>query len=72
MLLYTIVPIEQIFPSEINNLQYQEIDLGVGKKIIIEKINDSQCKIVRLISTDSNDYLNPQFQPGSIINLYPF
>lgn len=72
MFLYTTVPIEQIFPSETNNLQYQEIDLGVGKKIIIEKINDSQCKIVRLISTDSNDYLNPQFQPGSIINLYPF
>ncbi|SES77816.1 YlzJ-like family protein [Anaerobranca gottschalkii] len=72
MLLYTTVPMEQIFPSETNNIQYQEIDLGNGKKVIVEKINDSQCKIVRLISTDAYDYLNPQYQPGSVINLYPF
>jgi hypothetical protein len=71
MLLYTTVPIEQIFPTDID-LQYQEMDLGVGKKVIVERINDSQCKIVRLISTDAYDYLNPKYQPGSIINLYPF
>lgn len=68
-LIYTPVPIEQIFPDNLENLQYQEIDIGLEKKIIVERISESQCKIVRLISTDCNDYLYSRYQPGTIINL---
>lgn len=68
-LIYTTVPLEQIFPENHDNIQYQELDMGDGKRLVLERLNENQCKVVRLISTDCNDYLNPRYQPGSLINL---
>ena len=69
-LIYTPIPLEQIFPDNLDNLEYKELDLGDGKTVIVERVNESQCKIVRLISTDCNDFLDSRYQPGTLINLY--
>lgn len=69
-ILYTPIPIENIFNTENTKPQHQEMEIGESKKLILERISDNQCQVVRLISTDCNDFLNPKYQPGTLINLY--
>ncbi len=69
MILYTPVSFQEIFEGaddqETSNMH--EIDYQ-GVKIVVEPVSPSHGKIVRLISTDSNDYLNPNLQPGNFVN----
>lgn len=69
-LIYSPIPLDQIFPDNLDNIEYQELDLGDERKVLVERINDKQSKIVRLISTNCNDFLDPRYQPGTLINLY--
>ena len=67
-MLYTIIPQESIFGNgtELNfSKSKTEWIEHEGNWVQIEKNND-QKKVVRLISTNPNDYLADEYQPGSI------
>ncbi|NLJ25888.1 MAG: hypothetical protein GX354_10820, partial [Firmicutes bacterium] len=38
---------------------------------LVEPLQFAQGKIVRLLSSEPNDFLRPELQPGSIIDLIP-
>lgn len=70
MLLYTIIPMESIFESETDNQEdFHEIEIMQGQaSLLIQSISGGKYKITRIISTDPQDYLRPEWQPGTIIS----
>ncbi len=70
-LLYTCLPLEQVLENHAaqnveKDLNYKEINLD-DKTLIVEPTGSFEGRLVRLISSNPTDYLNPKFQPGSII-----
>jgi len=71
MIFYTPVPLEQVFEGyDKMELNYREIQIG-GATMVIEQISPNEVKIIRLISPDPQDYLNPQYQPGTMLQFNP-
>jgi hypothetical protein len=75
---YTIVPIEYIFGEEEpepddppkNNDNDEEIEIKRGSvSLMVRPHLPGQYKINRIISTNPHDYLRPDWQPGTIMNL---
>ncbi len=66
MVIYTIYPPETVLraPSE-DKRHYFTVDFE-GRTFILELIN-GQAQIVRLLSANPSDYLNPRWQPGTKI-----
>ncbi|MCT1903804.1 YlzJ-like family protein [Oceanobacillus sojae] len=68
MILYTPLSYQEIFPEE------QEAGNGIqaiewqGRTVFVSKNNDGNYQINQLISSNPNDYLNPDFLPGRIIS----
>lgn len=65
VVLYTPMPLEAIFPpnSESTTRYVQR-----GRQLLeVEPIDFNRARIVRLISTDPQDYLNTECQPGNIL-----
>jgi len=60
--LYTIYPPEVIFQVD-EKRHYFTIEFE-GRTFVMELI-DGQAQIVRLISPNPNDYLDPRWQPGT-------
>ena len=46
---------------------YTEMPWNNGGTLLVEEMGQNQAKVVRLISTDPQDYLNPAIQPGCMI-----
>lgn len=42
-----------------------------GVQMLVEPMQFARGKIVQLLSTEPNDFLRPELQPGSIIDLMP-
>lgn len=69
MILYTIMPSEWVFPpqeefaSEIENFNYH------GVLVTAEKSPPYGYRIIKITSTNPNDYLSENLQPGSYILL---
>ncbi|NMA34398.1 MAG: hypothetical protein GX940_07600 [Clostridiaceae bacterium] len=68
MILHSIVPAETVFNgyggvSDINCFEatYR------GEKVVVARMKNGQCVISRLLSTKPSSYLDPAFQPGSIV-----
>ena len=71
MIIYSPVPIETIFEGyDQVKLNYREIQFG-HVTMVVEQLSDSEGRIVRLISPDPQDYLNPHYQPGSRLQFKP-
>ena len=68
MVLYTPLSIDEIYPAEAS--QHKTVSYQ-GKTIIVGKTEHHQQQILQLISTDPNDYLQPNFMPGTVINNEP-
>lgn len=66
MVLYTAMPLELVLEGMEKNHNYKEINF-YGVKLIIEPMDLNHGKIVRLISTDPQDYLKNEFYPGRIV-----
>jgi len=73
MVLYTIVSLETIFEETmmaefLNSAGTEEFEIDLsGKKLVVQLLSSGQLQINRLISTNPSDYLNPDWQPGSIL-----
>ncbi|NLA25909.1 MAG: hypothetical protein GX878_00790 [Firmicutes bacterium] len=48
--------------------EYLTIPFARGS-IVVEPLSTTDLRIVRLMSSDLQDYLNPGLQPGRVINL---
>ncbi|WP_019242246.1 MULTISPECIES: YlzJ-like family protein [Bacillus] len=67
MILYTIMPQESVFPADENSYNQYESFYYKGVLVTAERTSTSRYRIVQISSTDPNDYLNSEFQPGSCI-----
>lgn len=69
---YSIIPAELVFADlkEMDIKEYQEITYE-NKQFIVEAVDNNQMKIVQLLSSDPNDFLNSGYCPGSVIKLSP-
>jgi ABC-type antimicrobial peptide transport system ATPase subunit len=66
MILYTLMPLEVVLDGFDKPCEYKEVEVN-GIKLLIEPLELNRAKIVRMISTDPQDYLNPDYSPGKII-----
>ena len=68
MIIYTAMPLEFVYSGfDEFHPQYEEIDYQ-GVKMVIEPSGPYTGKIVRLLSCNPQDYLNPSYSPGSMIH----
>ena len=64
MILWTVEPLERVFPNELPEREFTEIDGGVLEVIR----SGNKTEVSRLISTDQRLYLKKEFAPGYRIN----
>jgi hypothetical protein len=65
MILYTPIPLEEIFPEDESEYEKQKwIEVG-GRLVKVYDLQNGQYEIQQLLSTNPNDYLNQQFLPGT-------
>ncbi|WLR52392.1 YlzJ-like family protein [Bacillus tianshenii] len=69
MIHYTYLPQELIFPADEKAYSNQSVVTHNGVQMIVEYTSSSQCRIVRLLSSDPNHYLNQNYAPGTMMNL---
>jgi hypothetical protein len=69
MILYSVIPAEFVFRNDSQPSEIRLIEADyMGKMVEVMRITDQSFKIVRLIDTDPKAYLNPLFEPGSIVD----
>lgn len=71
MILYTIFPEEVIFATTEAEKQSSEaapveIEKG-GVRLMVLPHTGGRMEVVRVISTDPQDYMNPKWQPGMLL-----
>jgi hypothetical protein len=67
MIIYTTIPLELVFEGfDQYQPKFEEIEYQ-GVKLMIEPQGPYQAKIVRLLSSNPRDYLNPRYSPGNTI-----
>jgi hypothetical protein len=72
MIIYSVMPIERIFANTDHEpLEYQETEVN-GVKMVVEPTPQRyEAKIVRLLSSDPQDFLDPKYTPGQTIHFRP-
>jgi hypothetical protein len=72
MIIYSAMPLELIFENfhDVENQQVEEIRIGTAT-MLIQPTGKYEGKIIRLISPDPQDYLNPSYAPGQKIFFRP-
>ena len=70
-MLYTIVPYDQVWDEldeSVSGNESQEVTIQ-GCVMQVIPIDSGSGSVVRLLSTNPDDYLNPALQPGSVVLL---
>lgn len=67
MLLWTVMPIELVLEGIEKQPQYEEFQVE-NKRLVVEKV-DNSYRVVRIISTCPEDYLDQDYTPGRLVNL---
>ncbi|EHL79616.1 YlzJ-like family protein [Bacillus smithii] len=70
MILYTPIPKELIFPALQEEFQAVETVTWQGIPLMVQK-EEQQMRILRVLSTNPNDYLNQQIVPGQYLPYHP-
>lgn len=73
MIIHTVVPLELIFQNfeQTRNRKLREIRLGGGVTMLVEESGPYEGTVVRLISPNPQDYLDPRLAPGQKITFRP-
>lgn len=66
-MLYTIVPHEEIFAEE-HEPELVEVVRG-EMRLVVSPMSTGEAQVVRVISSNPNDYLLSNYQPGQTIKL---
>ena len=67
MVLWTVMPLEDVFPQEYSP-NYEEMEYS-GVRMYVERVSNDEYRVVRILSTNPQDYLRKELQPGQIISL---
>lgn len=72
MILYTVMPIETVLEGlqPEDRRTFRDVPVG-GVRLLVEEMSPGSGRIVRLLSTDPRDFLDPRYQPGSCLRLPP-
>lgn len=70
MVIYTPMIFEWEIGTDGEERKFTEIPYGQAT-VIAEIMNDGVCRVERLISSNPDDYLHPDLQPGSQIMFQP-
>lgn len=62
--LYTIIPVEDIFRG-VNDAPTPTLWSYRGRLVYVEEDQFGSGRVVRLVSTDPRDFLDPEFAPGT-------
>lgn len=66
LILWTVMPLELVFENVATPQTF--VELRQGKRLfLLQPQPDGRAKLVRLISSDPRDFLNPAWQPGTIL-----
>ncbi|MDF2876547.1 MAG: YlzJ-like protein [Sporomusa sp.] len=65
MVLWTVMPMEAVFPQDYNPT-YEDIEFA-GTKMVVEKTSVDEYRVIRILSTDPQDYLRQDIQPGTVL-----
>lgn len=65
-MLYTVMPMELVLANNQEVLSVEEVQLD-GVLMLVELSERGTRKIVRLVSTDPQVYLDPRFTPGTLV-----
>lgn len=68
MILYTPIVESDIFPAQDQKSSNRSVIIHRNKTIFVENNGDGNYKVVQLLSTDPKDFMDPQYQPGSILS----
>ncbi len=69
MILYSIVPPEVVFNGFENDAGVRYIEGEYrGEKVLVARMTDGSYALSRLISTRPSSFLDPAFQPGSVVD----
>jgi hypothetical protein len=66
--IYSIIPLEIIF-KDFEPHQHEELYEAIyqGETLQVAKAENGGYKIVRIISTSPDSFINPELQPGNIV-----
>jgi len=71
-MIYSIIPTEELFFAGWENTITPLTDITIaGVTMQVAKLEDGTARIVRLISPNPFDYMNPAWMPGNIIRYEP-
>ncbi len=66
-LLHTVMPLELVLQESGKDV-VENYELSItGGSIVVEPLSMDKAKIIRVISSEPQVYLQPQLQPGSVI-----
>lgn len=69
MIFHSIVPIDFVFGNKSENQEMSLLEMDyLGEKVLVSPMTNNQFVISRLISTSPKAFLNPELQPGKVIN----
>lgn len=69
MILWTPMPMEMVLDG-IDGPSRPSLEVKHhGRTLMVEPISAAHARVVRLISSDPADYLDPAWQPGRVITL---
>lgn len=64
-MLFSIIPPETVFHAAGGEAPvWEEVDLGGARRVLVQHVGAGRVVVVRVISTEPRDYLDPALQPG--------
>lgn len=67
MILYTPLSESDIFPVSENERKKRKVVSFQGKSVYAEELDDGSWKLLQLLSTDPQDFLDENLSPGMIL-----
>lgn len=66
MIIYTPLSVEEVLKDYDKIKDLKEINYQ-GKNLQVEMLENGQYRIARILSSNPQDFLNPELQPGTIL-----
>ncbi|QQE76191.1 YlzJ-like family protein [Brevibacillus composti] len=72
MIFYSVMPMEVVFEGmdQLEKQVLQELPVGEAT-MLVQQTGPYEGRLVRLISPNPQDYLNPAYAPGQVIRFRP-
>ncbi|WP_205520092.1 YlzJ-like family protein [Virgibacillus doumboii] len=67
MILYTPLSETDIFPGSDKDFTNRHCVTYQGKDMFVEETEDGKYQLLQLLSTDPQDFLNSDYNPGTIL-----